>query len=100
MSIRPFAHLAMMVGLALGASCADEPAASPPPESTRTACTPSTAELDRLDRTLATCTTDAACPCGSRCAPVGVCTYDCRDDDDCVGATCDAAGRCVAEVAP
>ncbi len=99
MSIRPFAYLAMMVGLALGASCADEPAASPHP-STRTACEPIAAELDRLDRAHATCATDEACPCGSRCAPVGVCTYDCRDDRDCDGATCDVTGRCVMAVTP
>lgn len=41
------------------------------------------------------CVADDACPAGQHCSDVGVCTFECRTDDDCgrLG-PCDDTGRC------
>jgi hypothetical protein len=89
-----FRSVISSIALAIGLSCAVLAC-----ESSAPTCERDPAALDQLDRELTRCAADPDCPCGARCASIGVCTYDCRADEDCgIGGVCSEDGACAGAV--
>ena len=86
---------ALALALAVGA-CGTPEAAAP-----ERLCLARPAELDRVAAEIVACTSDADCPCGTRCAAGVACTFDCRDDDEPFarpeGMVCTERGACAEE---